>query len=305
MEHVPVMLAEALEYLAVKPDGLYVDCTCGLGGHTKALAERLTSGRVLALDRDAESLEQARAHVGALGERVVFYRTEFSRVGEAIQAQGWSGVDGILADLGISRYQLTAPERGLSLMNRGPLDMRMSRQSDLTADDLVNRASEQELTRIIAEWGEERGTTAQRIARAIVRGRPVRDTLQLADIVASVVPRTGRIHPATRVFQALRMAVNDEPSELDALLGQAPRWLNDGGRWVMIAFQSLDDRKVKNVFRDWAKAGQATLLTKHVVRPDAAEIRRNPASRSAVLRALAWGARAEHFGQVRQDKGKG
>jgi 16S rRNA (cytosine1402-N4)-methyltransferase len=299
MEHVPVMLDEALEYLAIKPEGRYLDCTCGLGGHTRAIAERLTTGRVLSLDRDAESLEKARANTEGLHGRIEFRQTEFSRLGEALEAAGWGQVDGILADLGISRYQLTDPERGLSLMNAGPLDMRMNRQDELTAGDIVNRATEQELARIFVDYGEERGATAQKLARALVRARPVRDTLHLADVVASVVPRTGKIHPATRVFQSLRVVVNGEPAELDALLGQAPRWLKDGGRWVVISFQSLDDRKVKNAFRDLAKTGKATVLTKHVVRPGPEETRRNPASRSAVLRALEMGARPGNSRQVR------
>ena len=176
-------------------------------------------------------------------------------------------------------------------MNAGPLDMRMDRNQERTAADIVNQASERELARLFTEYGEERGKLAEKIARALVRARPIRDTRQLADVVASAVPRTGKLHPATRVFQALRMVVNDEPGELDALLRQAPRYLLPGGRWVMISFQSLDDRKVKNSFRELGRAGKAKVLTKHVVRPDAAEVRRNPAARSAVLRALemSWG----------------
>jgi 16S rRNA (cytosine1402-N4)-methyltransferase len=294
MEHVPVMLSEAIEFLNVKPEGRYLDCTCGLGGHTRAIAEQLTTGRVLSLDRDAESLEKARANTAGLHDRIEFRQTEFSKLAEALQAAQWGPVDGVLADLGISRYQLTEPERGLSLMSKGPLDMRMNRQDELTAADVVNRATEQELSRIFVEFGEEKPATAQRLARAILRARPVRDTLQLAEVVATVIPRGGKIHPATRVFQSLRMVVNAESEELDAMLAAAPQWLKDGGRWVVIAFQSLDDRKVKNAFRDLAKTGKATVLTKHVVRPGPAETRRNPASRSAVLRALEMGARPGH-----------
>jgi 16S rRNA (cytosine1402-N4)-methyltransferase len=185
--------------------------------------------------------------------------------------------------------QLTSYERGFSLMNAGPLDMRMDRQTERTAADIVNRATEKELARLFIEFGEERGKQAELIARALVRARPIRDTRQLAEIVASAVPRTGKLHPATRVFQALRMAVNDEPGELEALLKLAPGLLKPGGRWVVISFQSLDDRKVKNAFRELGRAGVAKVLTKHVIRPGAEEVRRNPAARSAVLRALEMG----------------
>jgi 16S rRNA (cytosine1402-N4)-methyltransferase len=195
-------------------------------------------------------------------------------------------VDGILADLGVSRYQLTSPERGFSLQAAGPLDMRMDRRQSLTAAAIVNHYSERELARIFEELGEERRRLAEKIARAVVRARPVADTAHLARVVASVAPRAARIHPATRVFQALRMAVNDEPGELDALLGQAPGRLKPGGRMVVIAFQSLDDRKVKQRFRELAREGGFRVLTRHVVRPGEEEKRANPASRSAVLRAL-------------------
>jgi 16S rRNA (cytosine1402-N4)-methyltransferase len=286
MEHTPVMLSESLEYLAVRADGVYVDCTCGLGGHTAAIAERLESGRVIALDRDAESLEMARQRCAPWAERIIFAQSSFSGLWSTLDSLQLRHVDGILADLGVSRYQLTSPERGFSLQAAGPLDMRMDRRQSLTAAAIVNHYSERELARIIEELGEERRRLAEKIARALVRARPVADTAQLARVVASAVPRTGRIHPATRVFQALRMAVNDEPGELDALLEQAPGRLGPGGRMVVIAFQSLDDRKVKQRFRDLARQGGFRILTRHVVRPGEAEKRANPASRSAVLRAL-------------------
>jgi|ERR1035438_1924436 16S rRNA (cytosine1402-N4)-methyltransferase len=286
MEHVPVLVTETLAYMAIRPDGIYVDCTCGLAGHTRAIAERLDTGCVLALDRDAESLERARENTAGLHERIRFRHAAFSQLAESLAWAGWERVDGILADLGVSRLQLTSYERGFSLMNAGPLDMRMDRQADRTAADIVDRATERELATLFTEYGEERGKLAEKIARAMVRARPIRDTRHLADVVASAVPRTGKLHPATRVFQALRMAVNDEPGELDALLKLAPGFLKPRGRWVVIAFQSLDDRKVKNAFRDLGRAGQAKVLTKHVIRPGAEEVRRNPASRSAVLRAL-------------------
>ena len=277
-----------MEYLAIRPDGKYIDFTCGLGGHTRAIAGKLTSGCVLALDRDAESLEQARENTLGLHDRIIFRHAAFSQLDAAIRAEGWDLVDGMIADLGVSRVQLTSPERGFSLMNAGPLDMRMNRQSRTTAADIINGASEQELVRLFMELGEERRIPAQKAARAI-RVRPIRDTRHLAEVVASAVPRVGKLHPATRIFQALRMAVNEEPAELDALLAHAPAHLKQGGRWVVIAFHSGEDRKVKNAFRELGRAKLARVLTKHVVRPGTEETRRNPPSRSAVLRALEMG----------------
>jgi len=286
MEHTPVLLRESLEHLALRPDGVYVDCTCGLGGHTAAIAERLQTGRVVALDRDAESLELARRRCAPQAARIVFVQSSFSGLSSTLDSLLLPHVDGILADLGVSRYQLTSPERGFTLQAAGPLDMRMDRRQSLTAAAIVNHYSERELARLIEELGEERRRLAEKIARALVRARPIADTAQLARVVASAAPRAGRLHPATRVFQALRMAVNEEPAELDALLEQAPGRLKPGGRMVVISFQSLDDRKVKQRFRDLARGGGFRVLTRHVVRPGPEEKRANPASRSAVLRAL-------------------
>ncbi len=285
-QHFSVMLSESLQYLGLREGGVYVDVTTGLGGHTGALARQLKSGRVIALDRDAESLELARQNTKDCAERITYRQSAFSDLRKTLDSLNISKVDGLLADLGVSRMQLTSAERGFTLLQPGPLDMRMDRRQDLTAADLVNRATERELSQLFRELGEERGHLAEKIARALVRARPVRDTGHLASLIASVVPRTGKLHPATRVFQALRMAVNDEPGELDALLQQAPDCLAPGGRWVVIAFQSLDDRKVKQRFRELDKQGLAKVLTKHVVKPGSDETRRNAASRSAVLRAL-------------------
>ncbi|MBI5282762.1 MAG: 16S rRNA (cytosine(1402)-N(4))-methyltransferase RsmH [Candidatus Solibacter usitatus] len=286
MEHFPVLLNESLEYLAIRPQGLYVDCTAGLGGHTGAIARALTTGRVLSLDRDGDSLELARRNTQDCADRIIFRQAAFSELSVILNSLGIGKVNGILADLGVSRMQLTSPERGFTLLQAGPLDMRMDRRQQVTAGDVLNRSSERELAQLFINLGEERRHPAEKIARALVRARPIRDTAHLAAVVSSVVPRSGKLHPATRVFQALRMAVNDEQGELDAFLAQAPEWLAAGGRWVVIAFQSLDDRKVKNVFRDLGKLRRARVLTKHVVRPSVDETRRNPASRSAVLRAL-------------------
>jgi 16S rRNA (cytosine1402-N4)-methyltransferase len=285
MNHYPVMWREVLEYLTPQPGGVYVDTTCGLGGHTLLLAER--GARVVSLDRDAESLERARARAleAGVAERITFRQSRFSQLGETLEALGCGPADGMLSDLGVSRWQLTDPERGFTFQEAGPLDMRMDRGQELTAADLVNRATELELSDWIYHYAEER-RAPRKIAKALVRARPIRDTRHLADVVASAVPRTGKLHPATRIFQALRMVVNAEPEELDALLELGPGWLKPGGCWVVIAFQSLDDRKVKQAFRRLGQEGRARVLTRHVVRPGEAEVRENAASRSAVLRAL-------------------
>ncbi len=286
MGHYPVMLGESLQFLAIRPEGTYADLTCGLGGHSGAIARLLTTGRLISLDRDEESLELAKKNCEDCLDRITFRHSAFSQLRETLRTLGIEKVDGILADLGVSRMQLTSPDRGFTFMQAAPLDMRMDRRQEITAADVLNGSSERELAQLFMTLGEERRHPAERISRALVRARPIRDTGQLADIVQSVVPRSGKLHPATRVFQALRMAVNDEPGELDAMLEQAPACLASGGRWVVIAFQSIDDRKVKTVFRDLGRQSRARILTKHVVRPSDEETRKNPASRSAVLRAL-------------------
>jgi len=193
-------------------------------------------------------------------------------------------VDGLLADLGVSRYQLTEAQRGFSLMTDGPLDMRMDRSQGASAEELVNYTSEQELADMIYRFGEER--RSRRISRAIVRARPIHTTGRLARVIEEAVPRTNRLHPATQTFMALRMAVNDEQSELDRLLTAARDLVRTGGRIVILSFMSLEDRKVKQSFQALARARRATLLNKHVVRPTPEEIRNNPPSRSAKLRAV-------------------
>lgn len=284
MEHTPVLLNETLEYLALRPDGIYVDATAGLGGHTGAIAERLAAGHILACDRDPESLEAARRNTSQWADRIRYLHTAFSGLRAALGQAGVAKVAGLLADLGVSRYQLTDPDRGFSLAADGPLDMRMDRSGGETAADLVNFMAEKALADLIYQLGEER--RARRIARAIVRARPIRSTQQLADVIERVAPRTGRLHPATRSFMALRIAVNGELEELDALLDQAPGLVEPGGRIVILTFHSLEDRKVKQAFLRLAQEGRARILTRHVVKPQQAEIEANPASRSAKLRAL-------------------
>lgn len=282
--HYPVQLQESLEYLAITPEGKYVDATAGLGGHTGAIAGRLTSGKVYSCDRDAESLEKAKANTAEWAARIEYVHTPFSMLSKSLAGLGVSAVDGLLADLGVSRYQLTDAERGFSLMVDGPLDMRMDRSQEATASDMVNYMAEKALADLIYQNGEER--RARRIARAIVRARPIRSTAHLAQVIESAAHRTGRLHPATLSFMALRLAVNDEPGELDALLEQAPALVKPGGRIVVISFMSLEDRKVKQRFQALAREGRAKVLTKHVVTPADKEISENPASRSAKLRAL-------------------
>ena len=309
--HYPVLLRESLEYLNLQRDGVYGDVTAGLGGHTAAIAARLQelggTGWVLACDRDAESLEIARKNVAQanppdMSSRIRFRQALFSELEETLAAEKLPQLHGLLADLGVSRYQLTGSERGFSLMADGPLDMRMSRGQGQTAADLVNYESEGNLANLIYRLGEER--RSRQIARAIVRARPITTTLQLAKLIEGVAPRTGQygnkrkgrgahrfarvheIHPATQTFMALRMAVNRELEELDALLDLIPRIVKPGGRAVVITFMSIEDRKVKQSFRDMAQAGRARLVNRHVVRPGEEEIQENPPSRSAKLRAL-------------------
>ena len=282
--HYPVLCAEAMEYLAIRPEGIYLDATAGLGGHTREIARQLTTGFVIANDRDPESLEFARANTLEFSDRVRFHHGAFSTLGEAAREQGVEKVNGLIADLGVSRYQLTEPHRGFSILTDGPLDMRMDQSQRMTAGDLVNSAAEKAIADWIYQLGEER--RARKIARAIVRARPIRSTLHLAGVVERAVPRTGRLHPATRTFMALRMVVNDEQGELDRLLAIAPGLVAAGGRIVIISFMSLEDRKVKEQFRDWGRQGQAEVLTRHPVMPTEKEVFDNPPSRSAKLRAV-------------------
>jgi len=286
--HVPVMLQECLEYLALHPDGVFLDATAGLGGHTGAMARRLEQlggeGFVIACDRDAESLEIARANTADCASRIRFHQVSFSRVGEALAEEKKTQLDGLLADLVVSKYQLTEGERGFSLMSDGPLDMRMSRREGTTAADIVNYESEKQLADLIYRFGEER--RSRKISRAIVRARPIKTTGQLAKLIEGAVPRTGKLHPATQTFMALRIAVNREMEELDALLESIPKLVKTGGRAVLVTFMSLEDRKVKQSFQAMAKAGQARLLNRHVIRPSDEEVRDNPPSRSAKLRAI-------------------
>jgi 16S rRNA (cytosine1402-N4)-methyltransferase len=284
MEHYPVMGRDVVEYLAIRQEGFYLDATCGLAGHTRAIAEKLTTGKVIANDRDASSLAKAKANTAELADRISFHYGSFESLGEALEDVGVEKVDGMVADLGISRYQLTTGDRGFSIMADGPLDMRMDRSQELTAERLINESAEKALADWIYQYGEER--RARTLARAIVRARPIRSTQHLADVVERAVPRTGPMHPATRAFQAIRIVTNDEMGQLDRLLETAPGLVKRGGRIVVISFHSLEDRKVKERFRELAKEGRGVILTKRPLQPDEDEVKVNPASRSAKLRAL-------------------
>ena len=285
--HVPVLLGEVLELLAVRPGGLWVDGTVGLGGHSGALLRaNAPDGRLLGLDRDSETLEKARAELAPFGERVRLEPGHFQDIPERLGAER---ANGILLDLGISSVQLDDPERGFSFQTDGPLDMRMDRRDGETAADVVNEMDEVELADLIYAYGEERAS--RRIARAIVRARdraPVQTTAQLADIVrrAARPSRRRGFHPATRTFQALRIHVNRELEGLGETLERVVECLGPAGRLVVIAFHSLEDRVVKTTFRELARRGY-TRLTKKPIRPSEEETRRNPRARSARLRGLA------------------
>jgi len=279
--HYPVLLAETLENLAIRPDGKFLDCTTGLGGHTAAIAAKLTQGgKLVANDRDPQSLKMAARNAAEFADRIEFQHAQFSE----LQQTGLTGLDGLLADLGVSRFQLTDPDRGFSFLSEGPLDMRMDQTRGAPVADLINHCAEKAIADWLHQLGEER--RARKIARAIVRARPIRSTLHLAGVVERAVPRTGPIHPATRTFQALRMVVNREQEELDALLEAAPRMVRPGGRIVIISFHSGEDRKVKEKFRELARSGEGIILTKKPIVPSEQEVRENPPSRSAKLRAL-------------------
>ena len=284
--HEPVLLAETMELLRVRPGGLYVDGTVGLAGHAAAvLRASAPDGRLVGFDRDGETLERARAALAPFGARV---RLEHADYREAPRLIGSERPDGILLDLGISSVQLDTAERGFSFNADGPLDMRMDRSRGLSAAEVVNRTRESELADLIYRYGEERAS--RRIARAIVSARERRHFETTAELAAVVRRAAGRqrrpgLDPATRTFQALRIHVNQELTGLGDAVTALADTLAPGGRLVVIAFHSLEDREVKQSFRAAAARGFA-LLTKKPLRPGEDEVRRNPRSRSARLRAL-------------------
>jgi 16S rRNA (cytosine1402-N4)-methyltransferase len=288
--HVPVLLDDVLKFLNVRPGGVVVDATVGLGGHSAEIAKRLgAKGRLICFDRDPEAMELAkakldevRAEIGEEMPEVVFEPRAFSEVGEAV-APG--SLDGLLADFGVSSLQLDEAHRGFSFRSEGPLDMRMDTRSGETAGQVVNQADENELADLIYEFGEER--RSRRIARAIVRARPISTSTELARVISAAAPsmKGDKIHPATRTFQALRIRVNDELGEIRLLLESAPSLLKPGGRLVLISFHSLEDRLVKDAFREAGREGILEVLTKKPAIVAEQEQMRNPRSRSAKLRA--------------------
>ncbi|MGC9019081.1 MAG: 16S rRNA (cytosine(1402)-N(4))-methyltransferase RsmH [Candidatus Bipolaricaulaceae bacterium] len=280
--HEPVLLKEVLDLLAPRPGKVIVDATVGTGGHAEALLS--LGATVVGIDQDPESLGVAAERLRDFGERFRPVRANFRRLREVLNELGLEKVDGILFDLGLSSWHLAHPERGFSFQEEGPLDMRMDPENPVTAADLVNSLPEREIAHILREYGEER--YAARIAWEIVRNRPIRTTKELASLVARCYPPgRHRIHPATRTFQALRIAVNDELSALREALPQAVEALRPGGVLCVIAFHSLEDRIVKRFLREGARSGRLRLLTKKPVRPKAEEVARNPRARSARLRA--------------------
>ena len=285
--HTPVMLQEVLEWLRIRPDGIYVDATLGAGGHSEAIAGSLTSGRLISLDRDAQALQIAQERLKRFGSKVNCVLSPFSRIVEAVHELGIPKVDGVLADLGVSSMQLDQAERGFSFREAGPLSMRMGVNAEdetLTADEIVNRWPENDMADLFYREADEHDS--RRIARAIVRARPIRDTAHLATVVAGSRKQWGRqrLHPATKTFLALRIAVNREMEELGQFLSRVPATMNPGGRCVLLTYHSREDRLVKEALREAAKQGTLKILTKHVMRPSEQEERANPRSRSAKLR---------------------
>ena len=285
--HVPVLLKEAIEFLAVRRGGTYIDATVGLGGHSYEIAKRLGApGHLIGLDKDPAALAIARAKLTGEGfPQVTLMQGSFAEVGKRF---GPAFADGLLADIGVSSLQLEDAARGFSFQADGPLDMRMDPQGERTAEQVVNHLDERQLADVIYEFGEER--RSRRIARAICRSRPIRSTAHLADVISAAARPMNqaerRIHPATRTFQALRIFVNRELDDLRALLEAVPRILKPGGRVVVISFHSLEDRIVKDAFREGAiKDKHFRVLTKKPVTATELESDRNPRARSAKLRA--------------------
>jgi 16S rRNA (cytosine1402-N4)-methyltransferase len=282
--HIPVLLKEVVDWLQIRPEGTYLDATVGTGGHAIAIAERLTTGRLVGMDRDPQALEIARERLKAHERRVSLVHAEFSKIGEVAANLNLPPFDGVIADLGISSLELDSPERGFSFRWGAPLNMRMNPDDALTADEIVNYWPEKELADLLYQKAEERDS--RRIARAIVRARPIRDTEHLATIVAGVRKARGRqrLQPATKTFLALRIAVNRESEELGQFLSRTPATLNFEGRWIVLSYHSLEDRLVKHAFQDLAREGSFQVLTKKVIQPGDEEIRTNPRARSAKMR---------------------
>lgn len=302
--HKSVLLRECIDALAVRPDGVYVDGTLGRAGHSLEIVRRLTTGRLIALDRDETALSAARERLAEHMDRVTLVHSNFSRLGEVLDGLGVGGADGMLFDLGVSSPQLDDAARGFSYQKDAPLDMRMDVSAPLTARELVNTCSYEELRRILFEYGEER--YAPQIAKAICAARekkPIETTVELAELIRGAMPGKAlreKQHPAKRSFQALRIAVNDELGELRPMLEAAERHLAPGGRLAVITFHSLEDRIVKQALRDFAtgcvcppefpvcvcgRKPRMRLLSRKPIVPGEEELAENPRAHSAKLRA--------------------
>jgi len=278
-----------IRLLRIKPDGIYIDATVGLGGHAVEIVAQLTTGKFIGMDRDAQALEIARDRLKEFAAKVTLVHANFDEIDAVVKVSGLHGVDGVLADLGVSSMQLDQPERGFSFRAAGPLDMRMNRDaadnSALTAEDIVNGWDESDLADVLYQFGEEHDS--RRIARTIVRARPIRSTEHLATVVAGARFHGGRqkLHPATKTFLALRIAVNRELEALEQFLLRTPATLNSEGRMVVMSYHSLEDRRVKYFFREQAAAGVLQIVTKKAVQATDDEIKRNHRARSVKLRA--------------------
>ena len=289
--HTPVMFNEVISYLKLLPGKVIVDCTVGEGGHSEGILRKITpGGHLIGIDQDDDALSISRLRLSPFEGSFTLVQENFQNVRDVLKRLSLDAMDGIVLDLGISTMQLITPERGFSFQNEGPLNMRMDKRAQITAFDLVNNLSEEELANLIFTFGEER--YSRRIARSIVaqrKSQPVATTKQLANIVLDAVPyadRFKRIHPATRTFQALRIAVNRELEVLQTALTEAIDLLNPGGRMCVISFHSLEDRIVKHEFRAQAKNGRVKILTKKPLLPTEQEITENAKSRSAKLRVI-------------------
>jgi len=291
--HMPVLLREVVRLLRPVGRRVVVDCTVGLGGHAEELLRACRGeGCLIGMDADTGNLRLAKRRLQPFGRQVRLFQANFADLKDVLDEAGLTGADAVLADLGVASTQLDDPQRGFSFTADGPLDMRMDRRRRQTAGDLVNTLSERGLADLIYEYGQER--YSRRIARAIAharRGGPIEGTLRLAEIVSRALPaatrRTRRgVHPATRTFQALRIAVNDELGSLERLLDTLPHLLNVGGRACVISFHSLEDRRVKQAFAAWASTGRARLITKRPITASEAERAENSRSRSAKLRCI-------------------
>ena len=298
--HIPVLFSEVLDLLRPQPGGQYIDGTLGAGGHTTGILEASApDGRVLVFDRDLEAIQFTRRRLEKFGERVVYINTSYAEMDKLAENYGFTNVEGVLLDLGLSSRQLADASRGFSFLREGPLDMRFDSSLEASAADLINDLTKEELVTIFRKYGEAR--RSERIARLIVENRPMHTTVELAELIKAEIGQRGRIHPATQVFQALRIAVNDELAELESGIDAAINVLEPGGRLAIISFHSLEDRIVKHTFRDLSKdcicppeqpvcncnvRATVRLITRRAIKATAAEVSANPRSRSARLRVV-------------------